>query len=135
MRMPIFETLKLYSVHIKKDERGEVTDVAFVKEGFNIWAFLLSIVWALYHRCWLLAALCFAIWVVTELLAQSNWVSYGGVGIIQAGAFVIVGMLANDELRESLENRGYEHIGVTSGLSKMRAIQRFYDRFDGYAYS
>lgn len=135
--MQLFETLKLYTVHVKKNDMGEIEDVRFVKEGFNWWAFLFNPIWALLNRCWLLAVLGVAFWVVTQLVGKTGWMdlSYGGMSMIQIAAFAIIGVLANDELRESLGARGYEQVDVVSGLSKMRAVQRYYDRMDGHVYS
>lgn len=130
----MFARLKLYTVFSKTDASGELEDVRFVRDGFSFLAFLLNVFWALYHRLWWLAAVCLGVLVGTELLVRSGWLSVFSVGVIQVGAFIIVGMWANDCLRASLKKRGYDDEDVVSGETKIRAQQRFFDRMDRPAY-
>lgn len=126
----MFERLKLYTVHTKTAKDGEVEDVQFVKVGYNFWASVFSIIliWPIYHRCWRLLALCLFIWGSTELLAAFDWLSFAALGALQLGGFFLVGLLANDELRRSLQQRGYEASDVVAEVSKIRAQLRYFDR-------
>ena len=122
------DRLKIYTVHTKKSDDGEIKDVKFVREGFNLWAFLFNAIWAGLHRCWLLGILSLAIFTITEYGGMIQWLSYASIAVIQVGGFIIVGMLANDEFRDSLGRRGYEPSGFVSGTSKALAKQRYFDR-------
>ena len=130
----MFERLHIYTVHLKKDAAGELIDTKLVREGFNWWAFLLNVFWALYQRCWLLAALAAAFIAMTEMLAASGPVSEASVAVIQLGCFVIIGLLANDELRAALSRRGYVMEDVVSGDNSRRGLQRFFDRYTRFSY-
>lgn len=132
----MFEKLKLYTVHTKTDESGEVEDVQFIRLGFNPWAFIFGIllIWPLVHRCWRLLGACIVIWVVTELMGSTQLLSFTSIGVIQIGAFLLVGLVANDELRDVLAARGYTFSGVTAGSGKIQAQLRYFDRLGRPAY-
>lgn len=48
---------KIYSVYTKPDENDAYGKTVFVKEGFNIFAFIFGGLWALFNRIWLIAIL------------------------------------------------------------------------------
>jgi hypothetical protein len=53
--------MAVYTVHQPPLGKGENTPdparFAFVRDGFYVWGFLLSVLWMLRHRLWLVAAL------------------------------------------------------------------------------
>lgn len=130
----MFHRLKLYTIHMKKDESGQPEDIQFVRDGFNFWAFFLNVFWALYNRCWVLAALSLGIILGTEWLVGQNWLHETSVAVIQLGLLAIVGFVANDERRRALEKRGYTKEDVVAEENLTRAKLRFYDRQGRSAY-
>ena len=45
--------MQVYTVHIHPGDADPMENAILIREGFNFWAFLLSGLWALYHRLWL----------------------------------------------------------------------------------
>ena len=131
-----FERLKLFTVHTKTSESGEVEDIQFVREGFNVWAFVFGImlIWPIVHRCWRLLMACILVWVSTELIAEFGLLEYASIGVIQFGGFFLIGLVANDELRRVLAKRGYVASDIAAGNSKVNAQLRYFDRLGRPSY-
>lgn len=121
-------SLKLYSVHLKPDEKTNEDTLIFVREGFSFLAFLFTILWALYYRLWWLASI--IIIVNIGLIYGVNMVgldSYA-LSIMQLGFQLWVGYHANDFLREGLRQRGFITAAIVSGENQSMAERRFLDR-------
>ncbi len=115
--------MRLYTVHLRLHGPGR--DLALVKEGFCWPAFFFSVLWALWRRLWLAAALIFAVQVVSGAglaLLGPDPVSQGAVSI---GVAVIVGFIANDLRRWALGRRGYMEHGVVLGADAAAAERTF----------
>ena len=115
--------MRLYTVHLRLHGPGR--DLVLVKEGFCWPAFFFSVLWALWHRLWLAAALIFAVQVVLSAglaLLGPDPVSQSAVSI---GVAVIVGFLANDLRRWALGRRGYMEHGVVLGADVAAAERTF----------
>lgn len=124
--------MHIYTVHAK--EGGAIDalgDVHFVREGFNIFAFLFGFIWALYHRCWLFALILFGLLFSIDMLFRAELLSQAGVQVATIGVSVIAGMMGNDARRASLIRRGFKLIDITTGENMIRSQQRFFDRFVG----
>lgn len=130
----MFHRLKLYTVHVKLTDAGEPQDIQFVREGFNIWAFLLNVFWALYHRCWLLAGVSLVILLATQWLVGQGWLQEASVGVMQIGLILLVGFFANDERRHALEKRGYKQQDIVAEENLTRARLRYFERHGRSSY-
>jgi hypothetical protein len=114
--------MRIYTLHKPKDPALEVVPV---KEGFSWPAFVLSPVWALWHRLWFWA-IGFALanvvlgWVLTT--AGSNELAQNTASLALA---LIIGWTANDIRRRSLTKRGFEESAVLVADNKETAIARF----------
>jgi hypothetical protein len=121
--------LKIYTVHLKPDESDEIERLRFVSEGFNLYAFIFHIFWALYHRMWRFAGILIGI---NAVLVALLW-SFGEFGpptqnICQIGIQLWVGFVANDFLRAKLKRDGFITYALVSGENELRAEQRFFDQ-------
>lgn len=125
----MFKHTHLYTVHVKPASGDAPEDIIFVREGFNFWAFLFTVFWAVFHRTWLFALVCLAWGLLLSLAGNAQIMSAFSLGVLQLGISVIFGYMANDELRESLTRRGYTQQFMTSGENKIRAEQRFFDYY------
>ena len=121
--------LKIYTVHLKAGESAtSIEQLKFVSEGFNFYAFIFTIFWALYNQLWrffalllgLNAALAFAVY-------QFNLLGDVTVNILQFGLQLWVGFAANDFMRAHLKRKGYITYALVSGENEIRAEQRFFD--------
>ncbi|HIJ42917.1 MAG: DUF2628 domain-containing protein [Rhodospirillales bacterium] len=117
--------MRFYTAHLRHEITG--SNLLLVKEGFCWQAFIFSILWALWHRLWLVALVMFALqavlgWGMGEMslspLAQS------------AGSFalaLIFGIFANDFRRWTYERRDYRLVDVVGGGNLEDAERRLLD--------
>lgn len=127
--MSLFGGMKIYTVYIRPGEAQAYEKPVFVKEGFNLWAFLLTFVWLLYKRLWLPAIGVFIINIVLLGMAKDHAVGPAGALIFDLGWHVLVGYFANDWLRAKLARRGYIMADVAASDSLLRAEQRYFERY------
>jgi hypothetical protein len=99
----------------------------FVRDGVYVWAFLLTPLWMLWRRLWLV----FVIYAVVAI-AIENAMHYAGFGtgsiiLVQLLISLLVAVEAASLRRFSLSRRGWKNIGVVSGDDLEDAERRFYD--------
>lgn len=124
----MFGQMKLYTVHIKPGAASAYERPVFVREGFNFYAFILTMFWAFYHRLWLPAVLIFLANVGFAFLIKAQWFGAEGVGALQLGMNILIGFHANDWLRAKLMKRGYIVADITASGSLLGAEQRYFER-------
>jgi hypothetical protein len=129
----MFNSMKIYSVHIKPGMMAAQQRPVFVKEGFNFWAFVLGFFWMLYQRLWLPALVLFAFNVALVFMLKGHILSAPSIGAVNTGFNVIVGFSANDWLRAKLSRRGYILADVSAADTLPRAEQRYFERILGVA--
>jgi hypothetical protein len=119
--------MKAYTVHLRRHEQNHGNDIVLVLEGFCWSAFLLSVLWTLWHRMW---------WVALGLVSVSlifNGIIYVLVMetlaayFLGIGTAVLYGLLANDLRRWSLARVGFKESGVALGDNEDTALARFLD--------
>jgi len=120
--------LKIYTVHMKSGETLAERKPIFIREGFNIFAFIFTLFWTLYHRLWRWSLLILAVNVVLALATKNHLLDTNTGSIIQIAFNVLVGFHANDWLRDGLARRGYVMADVTAADSLLRAEQRYFER-------
>jgi hypothetical protein len=106
---------------------------AFVRDGFSFWAFLISPIWMLWHRLWLVLVLYLA---VSALLHTGLWAvgASGGVrGFVGLLLALLVGVEAGSLRRWTLRRRRWSELGVVVGRSRDEAERRFFDSWDAPA--
>ncbi len=119
--------MKFYAVHLRRHGLDPDRDVVMVKEGFSWPAFLLSFVWALWHRLWLAAALFGLAHAAISLgiyLAHPDPVSQA---VVSLGLAAIIGYLAADIRQHKLARQGFAFAGVVGGKDIDQAYRRFLD--------
>ena len=106
-------------------ERAE--GVAFVKEGFAWVAFLVPLLWLIYHRMWIELVVLFLIYVVMQLAIGTD--SQAQVLVVWASFAIAVlfAFVANDLRTASLERRGYRFAGAVSGRDRNEAERIFFN--------
>ncbi len=115
--------MALYSVHSKGDA---LRDAIFVREGFSLTAFILTVAWALWNRMWIVTAVLVAI--MSGFSALGTWFGLNemATGIINFAISLLFGLEAQDLRRWSLARRGYHQVGLTAGDSLEDAELRFF---------
>jgi len=120
--------LHIYTVHINPSLPHPYEDAKFVEEGFNWKAFIFTGLWALYNRLWLAAILMFIIngSILVLTMHHSNAM---GLSLIEFSWHLIIGYSGNDLIRSKLKKLGFIIADIVTGDSKLRAEQRFFDRY------
>jgi len=124
----MFGRMHIYTVHVMPGETLAENKAVFVKEGFNIWAFLLTGFWALYERLWIPLAGIVAFNIVLGILMNQRLLGELGFAALQLGFNLIVGYHANDWLRAKLTQGGHILADISASDSKLRAEQRYFER-------
>jgi hypothetical protein len=123
--------MAIYTVHeppLKANE--DVPDpvrFVFVRDGFSFWAFLLTSLWMLRHRLWLVLlgylVVATALHVGVYLLGASASVMFA-VGFLLS---LLVGFEAATLRRFTLGRRGWRNVGIVVGDDVESAERRFFD--------
>lgn len=119
---------QIYTVHIKPDSKNPYENAVFIGESFNIWAFVLNVAWAFYHRLWLLAAGLIVFKVLLQYaISHLGFSPIHGI-IVELGIQVLLGFHANDLRRANLRKKGYITGDIVVGNTLVAAEQRFFER-------
>jgi hypothetical protein len=99
----------------------------FVRDGFYVWAFLLTPLWMLWHRLWLV----FIAYVVLSAVLDSGLrfagASAAAIALIGLLVSLLIGLEAGTLRRFTLRRRRWRNIGVVSGDDLEDAERRFFD--------
>lgn len=86
----------------------------FVREGFSGRAFVFSVLWALWHRMWAVAALLLAIFGSIMLVSQYSVLSELFVSLLNLAAGLIFGFEAQALRAASLSRAGYREAALVA---------------------
>jgi hypothetical protein len=104
----------------------EPTRFTFVRDGFYVWGFLLSVLWMLRHRLWLVAVL----FVALSVLIVIGLRLVGAPSGFQAFAIIALAFLVGLEgatlRRWTLARRGWTNVGVVIADNEDDAERRFF---------
>src|SRR5271170_4674341 len=99
----------------------------FVRDGFYVWAFLLTPLWMLWHRLWLV----FLSYVVASAVLDSALrvagASAGLIGLVGMLIALLIGLEASTLRRLTLRRRRWRNVGVVSGDDLEDAERRFFE--------
>ncbi len=99
---------------------------AFVRDAFHWWAFLLTPLWMLWRRLWLVLALYLAISIGIETVMTIYGASGGMISFVAALISLLAGLEAGTLQRFTLRRRGWKNVGVVSGSDLEDAEHRFF---------
>jgi hypothetical protein len=129
--------MAVYTVHEpplrRRESESDPTRFSFVRDGFHFWAFVLSSLWMLRHRMWLVV-IAYLI-VVTALAAALRWFDAPAGAIVMVGALLalLIGLEASTLRRWTLARRGWKYVGVVVADDLEMAERRFFDSWTGHA--
>ena len=123
--------MAIYTVHeppLKKDESEPSLDrFVFVRDGFYFWAFLLTPLWMLRHRLWLVLVCYILITSALNIILHM----FNASTSVAVAASVLVSFLAGFEAgtlrRFTLARRGFRAVGLVVGDDLESAERRFFD--------
>lgn len=119
-----------YTVHQPPLRKGETSPqpgrFVFVRDGFYVWGFLLSVLWMLRHRLWLVAILFVALMTLIEAGLYWAGVGSGAQALIGLALCFLVGLEGATLRRWTLARRGYRPAGVVIADGREEAEERFF---------
>jgi hypothetical protein len=123
--------MPIYTVHAPSEkrrvERRGPERFRFVRDGFHVWAFLITPVWLLWRRLFL-AFIGYV--VLSAALATAvifTGAPRGAVFVAEALFSLLIGFEAGTLQRLSLRMRGWREVGVVSADDLEAAERRFFD--------
>lgn len=119
---------QIYTVHIDPSKANPVEKAVFVREGFNIFAFIFGIFWALYQRMWLVALGIAIVEILFVVALQQGLVDGISLDIIRLAFHLMIGFHGNDLRRWTFSRHGYIMPEVVVSDNELRAQQRYFDR-------
>jgi hypothetical protein len=99
---------------------------AFVRDGFHFWAFVLSPLWMIRRRLWLVLLLYVALTVTVEIALNVLGASDGAQFAVAMLIGFLVGLEAGTLRRWTLTRRGWRNIGTVVGEDLEEAERRFF---------
>jgi hypothetical protein len=129
------ELMSVYTVHEPPLRAGEASAdperFAFVRDGFYFWAFVLTPLWMLWRRMWIVFIIAVALVAVLDAAA----VLVGGSAAIVFAINALISLLAAIEAgtlwRWTLARRGWKNVGLVNGDDLESAERRFFDAWSG----
>ena len=119
--------MRHYTVHLRRHGLDPDRDLVLVKEGFSWPAFFFSVLWALWHRLWLVAGLFFLVQLAVSLVLAVWTPDPVSASAVSVGAALIVAYVANDLRRWTLGRRGFVESAVVAADGRDSAERRFLD--------
>lgn len=118
----------IYAVYVKPGAAPDKERPVLIKEGFNLYAFLFGIFWALYHRLWWPLVMIFAFNLAMMYGGRLGLLSQESLAAIQMGFQLLVGLHANDWRQTKLRRKGFRLADIAAADSELKAEQRYFER-------
>lgn len=129
--------MAVYTVHAPAgygvDVRARPDRFVFVRDGFYFWAFVLSILWLVWHRLWLALLGYLALTLAVEIALWSFGASAGTRFVVMGLIALLLGLEAGSLRRWKLSRRKWRQIDVVIADSEEAAERRFFDRWHATA--
>jgi len=119
---------QIYTVYEKADAPEPSDRIVLVREGFSLWAFIFTVFWLAYHRCWRAALLVALVLIALERGNELLGLSEVTTIVLRVGFSLWLGCAANDIRRDTLARRGFTEIDIVAAESELLAERRYFDR-------
>jgi hypothetical protein len=118
----------VYQPPLRRTDNMPATDrFVFVRDGFSWWAFLLTPLWMLRRRLWLVLTVYVLILAGIDTVLHVLGASTFTIMVVGALVSLFVGLEAGTLRRLTLSGRGWRNVGVVSGHDAEEAERRFFD--------
>ncbi len=107
---------------------GDIDRTAFIAEGFSWGAFFLTLLWALWHRLWLVAGLMFLVLAAFSAAIRLNLADPAVLVAVQCGLGLLLGFEARHLRITALERAGYRPAALIMADSHEAAELTFFSR-------
>ena len=105
----------------------------FVRDGFSVFAFLLTPLWMLRYRLWLVLVIYLAVTTLLEMAMTAFGAPAAAAVLVGVLISFLVGLEAGSLRRFTLARQGWRQIGVVCGDGREDAEQRFFSAWTGWA--
>ena len=127
--------MSVYTVHepplraagISADPKGFV----FIRDGFYWWAFLLTPLWMLWHRLWLVLLGYVAVSAALQIALRALGAPPSVLTLVAVIVSLLIGLEAATLRRITLRRRGWSNVGIGSGVDLEDAERRFFTAWVG----
>jgi hypothetical protein len=123
--------MSVYTVHEPPlraaDSSADPQRFVFVRDGFYVWAFLLTPLWMIRHRLWLVLVLYLVVSIGIETSLRMLGASALLIALVGTLISLLIGLEAGTLRRFTLSRRGWRNVGVVSGDKVEDAELRFFD--------
>lgn len=117
--------MTVYSVHVR--DTGLKPNLALVKDGFSWPAAIFGFIWALVVGAWDVALVLLAVQLVAGAAVPVLIGDATAQTVVQLGVSVVIGLIANELRRWSLDRRGLFEDAVVTAHDKEEAERRYLD--------
>jgi Protein of unknown function (DUF2628) len=124
--------MPVYTVHapVNSDGSASATDrFAFVRDGFHVWAAILSPVWLAWHRLWLALIGWIVVAVVLEVGMLRLGAGTGAIVVVNILIALLMGFEAATLQRWTLSRRNWRQLDIVVADDEESAERRFFDRW------
>jgi hypothetical protein len=98
----------------------------FVRDGFYFWAFLLTPLWILWHRLWLVFLIYVLVVASLEYAMHYAGVGTGVISLVMLLISLLAGAEAGTLWRFTLARRGWKNVGIVTGVDREDGERRFF---------
>jgi hypothetical protein len=109
------------------ETRADPQRYVFVRDGFYVWAFLLTPLWMIRHRLWLVLVLYLIVSIAIGAGLRWLGVSAALLSLTSVLISLLIGLEGGTLRRFTLRRRGWRNVGVVSGDRVEDAELRFFD--------
>ena len=107
---------------------GDPSRAVFVKEGYAFAALIFTVLWALWHRMWVVSAILFTILALLNIAAGQWGLQPVVAGLLESAVGLIFGFEARRLWVMSLERGGYRNMGIVEGSNREAAELGYFSR-------
>ena len=109
------------------DRLDRAESLAFVKDGFSVWAALFTPFWMVVHKLWIALAVYLSALTVLQLGFWSIGLGQRPIGYVLAALHLIIGYEADTIRRWTLDRQGWTTLGSVNGRNAEECERRFFD--------
>lgn len=120
--------MKIFTLYTQNTNKP-LDSLKIVSEGFNISAFIWSLIWLIYNQLWNYFIVCSLILLCLLNLPEYWMLSSALLTIAIIMVPTVLGILGNDIIRKDLEKKGYQLIEVIAASSSDEAELKFLNNF------
>jgi hypothetical protein len=123
--------MRFYTVHLPPRETGLTalqveTEAVFIRDGFSWFAFILPVIFGLWHRQWLGLLTYATLSLALANLAGVTGLGFAGEALFALGLSLLAGLSANDWRRWRLAKENWREVAVVGAGNRIEAEIKYF---------